>query len=148
SFRVFNGLLIVTDILVTDYSSVCIDFALLNIPMLFSGFDVEEYVRTRDFYYNYFDMIPQPLVTTTQEIVDLIKNEKLQMEKIKPFVDYFLKGTLGKASKNVVDDIIIPSLERRYEKEIINNEYITPPASRIELFERSLQDDEEEDNKS
>lgn len=148
SFREINDLLLVTDILITDYSSVCFEFALLNKPMLFFGFDVEEYVRTRDFYYNFFDFIPGPLVKTTEEIVDVIKNEEFQMEKIKPFVDYFFNGTLGKASKNVVDDIIIPSLERRYEKERRDSEYITPPASRIELFERSLQEDEEEDNKN
>lgn len=144
SFREINDLLLVTDILITDYSSVCFEFALLNKPMLFFGFDVEDYVRTRDFYYDFFNFIPGPLVRTTEEIVDTIKNERFLMDKIKPFVDYFFNGTLGKASQKVVDETIIPSLEREYEKEVRNKEVITPPASRIELFERSIEEEEEE----
>src|SRR5699024_2945828 len=62
SFREINDLLLVTDLLITDYSSVCFEYALLNKPMLFFAFDVEEYIRTRDFYYDYFDFIPGPIV--------------------------------------------------------------------------------------
>src|SRR5699024_9673102 len=116
-----------------------------NKPMLFFGFDVEEYVRTRDFYYNFFDFIPGPLVKTTEEIVDVIKNEEFQMKKIKPFVDYFFNSTLGKTSKNIVDETIILRLERTYKKEQRINKVIIPPALIIELFERSLQEEEEEE---
>lgn len=143
-FREINDLLLVTDLLITDYSSVCFEFALLDKPMLFFGFDVEEYVRTRDFYYDFFDFIPGPLVRSTNEIIDTINKEDYSMEKIKPFVDYFFNGTLGKASENVVDDVIIPSLERINEKDEKVDKTVTPPKSRIELFERSLEDEEEE----
>lgn len=146
SFREINDLLLVTDLLITDYSSVCFEFALLNKPMLFFGFDVEDYVRTRDFYYDFFEFIPGPLVRSTDEIIDVIKKEEYSMEKIKPFVDYFFNGTLGRASKNVVDDVIIPSLERVNEKEEKIKRTVIPPKSRIELFERSLEEDEEEEN--
>lgn len=143
-FREINDLLLITDLLITDYSSVCFEFALLNKPMLFFGFDVEEYVRTRDFYYDFFDFIPGPLVRTTDEIIDTIHKEDYAMEKIKPFVDYFFNGTLGNASKNVVDEVIIPSLERINEKEEKMDKTVVPPKSRIELFERSLEEEEEE----
>src|SRR5699024_9335766 len=144
-FREINDLLLVTDLLITDYSSVCFEFALLNKPMLFFAFDVEEYIRTRDFYYNYFDFIPGPLVRSTKEIVDVINAEQFEMEKIPPFVDYFFNGTLGHASENVVDEVIIPSLEDYYEEKESDKEILPPPTSRIELFERSLE--EEENNK-
>src|SRR5699024_9512113 len=143
-FREINDLLLITDLLITDYSSVCFEFALLNKPMLFFGFDVEEYVRTRDFYYDFFDFIPGPLVRTTDEIIDTIHKEDYAMEKIKPFVDYFFNGTLGNASKNVVDDVIITSLERINEKEDKMDKTVVPTKSRIELFERSLEEEEEE----
>src|SRR5699024_6115752 len=61
-YREINDLLLITDILITDYSSVCFEFALLNKPMLFFAFDVEEYIEKRDFYYNYFEFIPGPLL--------------------------------------------------------------------------------------
>jgi len=142
-FREINDLLLITDVLITDYSSVCFEFALLNKPMIFFGFDVEEYIRTRDFYYDFFDFIPGPLVRTTDEMIETIKEEKYFMEKIKPFVDYFFDDTLGKASKNVVDEVIIPSLESIYEKEE-KDKKLPPPKSRIELFERSIEEDDEE----
>ncbi|MEI3607581.1 CDP-glycerol glycerophosphotransferase family protein [Pseudogracilibacillus sp. SE30717A] len=144
-FREINDLLLVTDILITDYSSVCFEYALLDKPMLFFAFDVEDYIRTRDFYYNYFNFIPGPLVKTTEEIIKTIQSEQFELEKIKPFVRYFFNGTLGKASQNVVDEVIIPSLESEYEEEEVLDIKLEPPKSRIELFERSLHE-EDEDN--
>lgn len=145
-FREINDLLLVTDILITDYSSVCFEYGLLNKPMLFFGFDVEEYIRTRDFYYDYFDFIPGPLVRTTEEMIEKIKREDFNMEKVKPFIDYFFSDTLGSASENVVDEVIIPSLESTYEREE-RVKKLVPPKSRIELFERSIEEDDEDKEK-
>lgn len=142
--REINDLLLVTDILITDYSSVCFEFALLNKPMLFFAFDVEQYIEERDFYYNYFDFIPGPLVRTTTEIVESIKKEEFDLGKIKPFVKYFFNDTLGKASENVVDQLIIPSLYDELIEEEDEQTALQPPASRIELFERTIQDDDDE----
>lgn len=138
-YREINDLLLVTDILITDYSSVCFEFALLNKPMLFFAFDVEEYIASRDFYYDYFDFIPGPLLRTTEEIITSIKTERFELEKIPPFVKFFFNDTLGKASSNVVDQMIIPSLNN---EELISekNKVILPPAkSRKELFDRTIQ---------
>lgn len=137
-YREINDLLLVTDLLITDYSSVCFEFALLNKPMLFFAFDVEEYIATRDFYYDFFDFIPGPLLRSTDEIVEAIYTENFEMEKIPPFVKYFFGDTIGKASKNVVDQLIIPSLN---DETVGKNgeKVILPPAkSRKELFDRTL----------
>ena len=107
SYREINDLLFITDILITDYSSVCFEFALLNKPMLFFAFDVEEYVRTRDFYYEFHTFIPGPLVRTAEEIVQKIQQRNFNMEKIEPFVRYFFDDLDGKSSERVVDQIIL-----------------------------------------
>ncbi|GER67122.1 CDP-glycerol glycerophosphotransferase family protein [Weizmannia acidilactici] len=107
SYREINDLLFVTDILITDYSSVCFEFALLNKPMLFFAFDVEEYVRKRDFYYDYKSFIPGPLIRNTDEMIETIKKEQFDIHKIKPFVQYFFDDTDGKSSARVVDQIIL-----------------------------------------
>lgn len=148
-FREINDLLLVTDILITDYSSVCFEFALLNKPMLFFAFDVERYIQERDFYYDYFDFIPGPLIKTSRGLVEAIKNEAFDQEKIKSFVDYFFGDTLGKASIKVVDEVIIPSLEDHEIEEEEEVVQLPPPQSRIELFERSFIDEnmEEHENK-
>lgn len=140
-FREINDLLLVTDILITDYSSVCFEYSLLEKPMLFFAFDVEEYLRTRDFYYNYFDFIPGPLVKTTESIISEIKNGEFDKEKNKEFVNYFFGDNLGNATKNLVDNVISPSLSD-YEEEEIVVEKLVPPKSRIELFDRTLEKEE------
>ncbi|WP_143286868.1 CDP-glycerol glycerophosphotransferase family protein [Caenibacillus caldisaponilyticus] len=113
SYREINDLLFITDILITDYSSVCFEFALLNRPMLFFAFDVEEYVQTRDFYYDYHTFIPGPLVRTTDEIIETIRKKDFKMEKIKPFVEYFFDHTDGRSSERVVDQLILGSNEMK-----------------------------------
>jgi CDP-ribitol ribitolphosphotransferase / teichoic acid ribitol-phosphate polymerase len=107
SYREINDLLFITDILITDYSSVCFEYALLNKPMLFFAFDVEEYVRTRDFYYEFHSFIPGPLVRSAEEIVKTIQEEDFEMEKIPPFVRYFFEEVDGKSSARVVDEILL-----------------------------------------
>lgn len=44
-----NDLLLITDILITDYSSICFEYSLLDKPMLFFASDVEEYISKRAF---------------------------------------------------------------------------------------------------
>ncbi|WP_099159474.1 CDP-glycerol glycerophosphotransferase family protein [Virgibacillus ndiopensis] len=141
-YREINDLLLITDILITDYSSVCFEYALLNKPMLFFAFDVEEYIESRDFYYNFFEFIPGPLLKSTSEIIQTIKEERFELEKIGPFVKYFFDDTLGKASKNVVDQIIIPSLEDLPVVEKEKKNVLIPPASRVELFERTMEEED------
>lgn len=144
SYREVNDLLLITDLLITDYSSVCFEFALLGKPMLFFAFDVEQYIEDRDFYYNYFDFIPGPLVKSTDGITEAIKKGNFQQEKIRPFVKYFFDDTLGRASKNVVDQLIIPSLEDNGEEEKLKDKTtLVPPASRIELFKQSFLEEDE-----
>jgi len=52
-------LMALTDILITDYSSIFFDFLLLDRPILFFPFDLEEYLSSdREMYFNYEAMTP------------------------------------------------------------------------------------------
>ncbi|MFC6274730.1 CDP-glycerol glycerophosphotransferase family protein [Levilactobacillus tangyuanensis] len=58
-------LYLITDLLVTDYSSVMFDFANLQRPELFFAYDLEHYRdQLRGFYFDYQSELPGPLVTT------------------------------------------------------------------------------------
>lgn len=96
-----NDLLFVTDILITDYSSVVFEASLLDIPMLFYAFDLSEYIATRDFYYEYEPFLPGKLTQTQNELVDAIKNEDFEMEKIEPFKHKFFDNLDGKSAERV-----------------------------------------------
>ena len=60
---------LISDLLITDYSSVMFDYANLNRPMLFFSYDLDHYRQTlRGFYFNYCRDIPGPLATNAQEL--------------------------------------------------------------------------------
>jgi len=62
------------DALMTDYSSVVFEFSLFDRPMLFFAYDIEEYDDWRGFYYDYNEMTPGPVLSTTQEVIDAVAN--------------------------------------------------------------------------
>ncbi|WP_437182795.1 CDP-glycerol glycerophosphotransferase family protein [Shouchella oshimensis] len=106
-YQEINDLLFVTDILITDYSSVCFEFALLEKPMIFFAYDVEEYIRQRDFYFEYQSFIPGKLAKSTEDIISSIRNEDYDFKKIKPFVEYFFDDLDGFASRRFVEQLIL-----------------------------------------
>src|SRR5699024_6878676 len=70
-----SELYLVSDILITDYSSVFFDYANLKRPILFYTYDLEKYrSQLRGFYLDMNTDLPGPLLETTDEIIDNIKN--------------------------------------------------------------------------
>ena len=67
-------LYIITDILITDYSSTMLDFSLLNRPILLFPYDFDKYKRVRGMYYNLEDIAPGPLIFTFQDLINSIRN--------------------------------------------------------------------------
>jgi len=64
-----NDLYLISDLLVTDYSSVFFDYANLKRPILFYMYDLDEYRDTlRGFYFDITQKSPGPIVTTTHEL--------------------------------------------------------------------------------
>lgn len=66
------SLYLITDLLITDYSSVMFDFANLNRPQLFFAYDLAHYRdQLRGFYFAYKSAaLPGPLVTTARAFYD------------------------------------------------------------------------------
>jgi CDP-ribitol ribitolphosphotransferase len=101
-----NDLLFLADILITDYSSVCFEYSLLNKPMIFFSYDMEDYILKRDFYYPYESFVPGPIVKTTEEIIDTIKSGDFKLDKLEKFRSEFFDHFDGKSSKRVVDMLL------------------------------------------
>ena len=68
-------LYLISDILVTDYSSVMFDYSILKRPMIIFAYDYEKYRdNLRGFYFNIFEEFPGPIVENTYDLIDSIKN--------------------------------------------------------------------------
>lgn len=100
-----NELLFVTDILITDYSSVIFEAALLDIPMLFYAFDLDEYISRRGFYCEYISFIPGKLVENMDEIIDALLVGDFEADKIIEFKQDFFDDLDGKSGKRASEFI-------------------------------------------
>jgi CDP-glycerol glycerophosphotransferase len=68
-----SELYLVSDMLITDYSSVMFDYSILKRPMIFYVYDIKEYEEElRGFYFDFIKEAPGPFVRTTQELTEQI----------------------------------------------------------------------------
>ena len=98
-----NDLLMITDLLITDYSSVVYEASILDIPMLFYAYDLQEYIATRDFYSDYEKFVPGKIVTTQNELLMAIKEQDFEQEKVREFCKLNFDIQDGKASQRVAE---------------------------------------------
>lgn len=98
-------LLIVSDILISDYSSIIFEFSIMKKPILFYAYDVEEYIKDRGFYYNYYDFIPNKINYTTEELIKAIMNQEWDLERIEKFARYFFNPFDGNSTERVLKEV-------------------------------------------
>ena len=101
-----NDLLFVTDLLITDYSSVVFEASLLDIPMLFYAFDLFDYISKRDFYYDFESFVPGKIVFSQRELTEAIVAGDFESEKVPPFKTKFFDHLDGRSSRRVADLIL------------------------------------------
>ncbi|TDB84382.1 glycosyltransferase [Actinomadura sp. KC216] len=69
-----SELYLISDVLVTDYSSSMFDFAVTGRPMVFFTYDLERYRdHVRGFYFDFDAEAPGPLLSTSQEVMDALR---------------------------------------------------------------------------
>lgn len=102
--------LALADALITDYSSVMFDYALLDRPMLFFTYDYEEYVHEgRGTYFDLLERAPGPIVRTEDELYSVLRSMPLEDQTLKyaaareRFTADFGEYDKGTAAQSVVD---------------------------------------------
>lgn len=106
-------LYLISDIIITDYSSVFFDYANLKRPMLFYTYDLDKYRDVlRGFYIDIEEELPGPLLFTTAEVIDAIKNIDSVSEKYAAKYDVFYEKYCGwedgHAAENVAKRVFNP----------------------------------------
>lgn len=103
--REINDLLFVTDILITDYSSVIFEASLLNIQTIFYVPDLEEYIASRDFYYPFETYTFGDVTKNTNELIESIKHGKNDIKRLDEFKEFFCGACDGNATKRAVEQL-------------------------------------------
>ena len=103
-------LYLISDMMITDYSSVMFDYSILKRPMIFFAYDLDNYKNNlRGFYFDMFEEVPGPICQTNEEMIEFIKNyteEDYQTqfgEKYKKWSEKFNPFDDGNASKKVIE---------------------------------------------
>lgn len=99
-------LLTVSDYVVTDYSAITFEAALMNKPLYFYVPDFEEYYNDRDFYFTYKEEVPGNVYISANELMENIKIENYSLKKIKQFKTKYIKYEKGNNTEKIVNFII------------------------------------------
>jgi CDP-glycerol glycerophosphotransferase len=103
-------LLLVADVLVTDYSSLAFDFASTGRPLVFFTPDLEQYRdNLRGLNFDLGEIAPGPLLRTTDEVAEaLLDPDALASEhaaRYEAFVSSYCSLNDGRAAARVVDAV-------------------------------------------
>ena len=114
AYSEIQDLYLISDAVVTDYSSVFFDYALMRRPIVFYAYDLDDYRdRLRGFYLDYPADLPGPVVTSEDELYDALNDlpgvQARFAERYEAFLARFAPADDGHAAARVVDAVFGPA---------------------------------------
>ncbi|MDO4485177.1 MAG: CDP-glycerol glycerophosphotransferase family protein [Bacillota bacterium] len=100
-----NELMTVSDICISDYSSLVFEFALFERPIMFFAYDLEDYIDDRGLYYDFDEITPGPICRTTEEMIDYIKNidKAFDKQEVVDFKNKFMSSCDGRSTDRIFE---------------------------------------------
>ena len=110
SYDDIQELYVLSDILITDYSSVFFDYAHSRRPILFFVPDLNHYIENvRGLYLNMEKELPGPLIKDNDELIDIIKNiddvSSEYSDKYDEFYERFCSLCKGDSAKRIIEKV-------------------------------------------
>ncbi|WP_030589106.1 CDP-glycerol--glycerophosphate glycerophosphotransferase [Streptomyces anulatus] len=113
-----SELLVLTDVLVTDYSSIMFDFALLDRPVVLYAPDLDTYTAERGSYFDLREKAPGPVTATQDELfaalAELKKSDTRYADQRRAFVAQFGPYDRGDAARRAVAAVFAPGASRGF----------------------------------
>lgn len=102
-----NKLMIVADILISDYSATIFDYSILERPIISFAYDYEEYSQNRGFYENLCDVVCGNVFKTQEDVISHIKNmdNKKEIKKAASIKNRYI-DTDGQATEACIDFLV------------------------------------------
>lgn len=103
-FANVRKLLMLTDLLIADYSSIAVEYALLKRPIVLYAFDKAWYLENdRGFYYDYEETAPGPVVTSMGELIECIRREGWDLDRVDAFAHLHNDFFDDRSAERIVD---------------------------------------------
>ena len=97
---------VVSDYVVTDYSAVVFEIAIMNKPLFFYAYDKKSYLDDRNFYMNFDKDMPGVISESPREIIRAIEKEKYDLKVVKKFATDNVAKVYGGYTANVAKFIL------------------------------------------
>jgi len=108
TYQDVQELYLISDILITDYSSVMFDYALLKRPIILYCYDLEEYISRRGTYFDLIEKAPGPVCKSLDDVIIFLKQPN-RLKEYNPVHEQFVQefGSIedGKAARKVIDRV-------------------------------------------
>lgn len=103
---------LLADYVITDYSAIVYEAALLKKPLFFYAFDYSAYAMKRDFYIDYDHDMPQRIMYTAKEIAEAVKSDDYDMDRIETFINQNVEKPVTTYTKDICDFIFENCLKK------------------------------------
>ena len=112
-----NELMLVADVLVTDYSSAIFEYALLGRPIVFFAPDHAAYERERGFYFDFATGAPGPIFEETEPLARFLRRAEFDLARVRQFAADSFDVADGGATERFVDRVVLPALQGKVRAE-------------------------------
>ncbi|MBQ7105857.1 MAG: CDP-glycerol glycerophosphotransferase family protein [Bacilli bacterium] len=103
---------VVSDYVITDYSAVVFEIALLNKPIFFYAFDKDSYLDDRNFYMDFDKDMPGKISKSPKDLLKSIEKNEFDLKKVKKFAYDNVEKVYGGYTNNV-SNFILTVLEKK-----------------------------------
>lgn len=76
TYPVTNDILMISDLLITDYSSISVDYANRKKPIILYTYDYDDYKKERGLYTDIRELLPTTTANNFDDLIEIIKEEK------------------------------------------------------------------------
>lgn len=104
-YKNVNDLTLISDVLITDYSSICMDFVLLDKPCVFFAPDLDDYTSRRPFYFDYRSYVPGEIAQDTAQLISAVKGAGA-CKRAEDFREINLNMVDGRSTARLMEHIL------------------------------------------
>lgn len=108
----YKNLIKIADYVITDYSALSVEAAIIDTKLLFYVYDVKQYERENGLNVNLFEEFPEYTSTNIKDLVKVIENDNYDMEQLYRFKRKYASNLNGTSTK-LLCELILKNIDKK-----------------------------------